>query len=159
MQQEKEVAACCFHKHNLSHGWGNAVSRLLQKSKAVKSTTRPRETHLPEVIHGQGYGNDRHEDDGKGILLVIFTEPQTDAEELKDVEWIENLLADRKTGRQEWHLDFTQSCSLACSRSWHCAISHPVRYAILLVILFDQQVPRTRECAEPRHLNLFISFP
>lgn len=54
----------------------------------MKPTTRPRETHLSEIIHGQSYGNDRHEDDGKGIFLVIFTEPQTDTEELKDVKRI-----------------------------------------------------------------------
>jgi hypothetical protein len=73
-----------------------------------------REAHLSEVIHGQSYGNDRHEDDGKSIFLVIFTEPQTDAEELKDVKWIQNLLADVKTGRQEWLLGLTHGCSLTC---------------------------------------------
>jgi hypothetical protein len=45
-------------------------------------------THLPEIIHCQGYGNDRHDYDGKSVFLVVFTEPQTDTEELEYVKWI-----------------------------------------------------------------------
>lgn len=47
-----------------------------------------RETHLSEIIHCQSYGNDRHDYDGKSILLIVFAKPQTDTEELKYVKWI-----------------------------------------------------------------------
>lgn len=46
------------------------------------------ETYHSEIIYCQSHGNDGHQYNGKRIFLIVFTKPQTDAEELKYVKWI-----------------------------------------------------------------------
>ena len=49
-------------------------------------------SHLSSLIDGEGDAASGEDDDGGRVVVVLVTEPQTDREDLKDVERIQDLL-------------------------------------------------------------------
>ncbi len=56
-------------------------------------------THLFNGIQWGRYWNDRHENYGCSIIVVVLSTPQNDAEELEDVERIQDLMEEEKGTR------------------------------------------------------------
>lgn len=49
------------------------------------------QTYLFDGVQRGSYGNNGHEDDGCGIVVVLISAPQDHTEELEDVERVEDL--------------------------------------------------------------------
>lgn len=57
-------------------------------------------TRLPD---GHTYAENRHRDDGGGVIVIVVEKPQDEAPYLKDVERIEHLQEEKRRDRQLFH--------------------------------------------------------
>lgn len=62
-------------------------------------------THLFNSVQRGGYRNDRHENYGCGIIVVVLCAPKNNAEELEDVERIQHLVEETETWTEDMRED------------------------------------------------------